>query len=65
MNKTDVINIMLEAFEKKNKQLAVMSGMTEEMVDKYIKDSKTSILFLLDGVLSELQEKNIIQNIDL
>lgn len=65
MNKEDVLLLMINKFQEKNKELAIMSGMSNEEVNSHLENSKSSISFILFNVYKALEENDLLKNVDL
>lgn len=61
MNKEEVIAVMVETFVEINKSMALMSGMSEDEVAKFIEQSTPSIEHSLTAVYEALAEKDMIK----
>ena len=48
MNKEEVIEVMINSFNNKNKEMAELSGMSNEDIEKFIAESSVSIKMMLD-----------------
>ena len=62
MNKEDMIDLMIDAFQIKNKELAANSGMTDEEAESQIQAMRGTIGFLLENVYDALLLKNLLKN---
>lgn len=60
--RTEVVEMMVKAFQEKNKEMAAASGMTEEAIAEHVEQSNPSITFLLDAVYEVLANEKIIQS---
>ena len=61
MSKEEAIAVMVETFIEINKSMALMSGMGEEEVSKFIEQSTPSIHNALSAVYDVLLEKEIVK----
>ncbi len=61
MNKEEAIAVMLETFIEINKSMALMSGMPEEEVEKFIEQSTPSIEHSLTAVYEAMAERDLIK----
>jgi hypothetical protein len=61
MSKEEAIAVMLETFVEINKSMALMSGMSEDEVAKFIEQSTPSIEHSLTAVYEAMVEKDIIK----
>lgn len=61
MSKEEVVAIMVETFCEVNKSMALMSGMAEEEVAKFIEQSTPSIEHALTAVYEAMVQKDIIK----
>jgi|688.fasta_scaffold00163_38 hypothetical protein len=61
MSKEEAIAVMVETFIEINKSMALMSGMGEEEVSKFIEQSTPSIEHALTAVYEVMVEKDIIK----
>jgi hypothetical protein len=60
MNKEEVIEVMFNSFNKKNKEMAELSGMSNEDIEKFIAESSVSIKMMLEQVYDDLLLNKII-----
>ena len=60
MNKEEVIDVMFNSFNKKNKEMAELSGMSNEDIEKFIAESSVSIKMMLEQVYDDLLSNQII-----
>jgi len=61
MTKEEIIALMVETFSEVNKNMALMSGMPEDEVEKFTEQSKPSIEHTLTTVYDVLAEKELIK----
>lgn len=61
-NKSEVIELMVKAFQDKNKEMAETAGMTAEEIAEHIEQSTPSITFMQDAVYDALANEGIIQS---
>jgi hypothetical protein len=61
MNKEEAIAVMLATFIDVNKSMALMSGMSEDEVAKFIEQSTPSIEHALTTVYEAMVEKDLIK----
>lgn len=61
MSKEEAIAVMVETFIEINKSMALMSGMGEEEVAKFIEQSTPSIEHALTGVYEVMVEKDLVK----
>ena len=62
MSKDDVIDLMIDAFQVRNLELADRSGMTEDDAKSQIEAMRGTVGYLLENVYDELIAKNILKN---
>lgn len=62
MNKEDVIDLMIDAFQERNLELAGRSGMTDEEAQGQIESMRGTVSYLLEAVYDELLVKNLLKN---
>jgi hypothetical protein len=60
--RTEVVEMMVNSFQEKNKEMAAASGMTPEAIAEHVEQSNPSITFLLDAVYETLANEKIIQS---
>lgn len=60
-SRTEIVEMMVNSFQEKNKEMAAASGMTEEAINEHIQQSNPSISFLLDAVFESLASNKIIE----
>jgi hypothetical protein len=61
-NRSEVIELMVKAFQDKNKEMAEGAGMTAEAIAEHIEQSTPSITFMQDAVYDALANEGIIQS---
>lgn len=61
MDREEILQVMCAAFDKANRGLCEQAGLSEEEVNSKISESELAVTFLLKEVLSELEEKNLLQ----
>jgi hypothetical protein len=61
-NRSEVIELMVKAFQDKNKEMAEASGMTAEAITEHIEQSTPSITFMQDAVYDALANEGLIQS---
>lgn len=61
MSKEEAIAVMVETFIEINKSMALMSGMGEEEVAKFIEQSTPSIEHALTAVYEVMVEKDLVK----
>ncbi len=61
MTKEEVVAVMVAKFNEVNKNMALMSGMSEEEADGFIEQSTPSIEHSMIAVYDALAEQNIVQ----
>jgi hypothetical protein len=61
-DRNEVIELMLNAFQDKNKEMAMASGMTEDAIKEHIEQSNPSITLLLDSVYESLANAGVIES---
>jgi len=59
-NKENTVQLMSIAFQTKNKEMALASGMSEEDVNKFVETSTPSIMGMLDAVYDKLAESDLL-----
>lgn len=62
MNKEEIVQIMLESFEKNNIQLCINAGMSEDEVNEKTSQSRQTMTFLFEYMYDDLDQKGIIKN---
>ena len=62
MNKEEIVQIMLDSFEKNNTQLCINAGMAEDEVAEKTLHARQTMKFLLENIYSTLEEKGIIKS---
>jgi len=62
MNKEDIIDIMIDAFQEKNLSLASTSGMSDDEAKSQIEAMRGTIGYLLESVYDALILKNLLKN---
>jgi hypothetical protein len=62
MNKQEIVQIMLESFEKNNIQLCINAGMSEDEVNEKTSQSRQTMTFLFEYMYDDLDQKGIIKN---
>jgi len=60
MNKEEVIEVMFNSFNRKNKEMAELSGMSNEDIEKFVVESSVSIKMMLETVYDDLLSNQII-----
>jgi hypothetical protein len=60
MTKEEVVNLMLESMEQDNREMCERSGMPKEEAEKFMEQSRPSIVYMLDNIYGKLSEKGII-----
>ena len=61
MDKDQVVNMMLESFISDNRMMGAGNGMPEDEVEKFIEQSKPSIIYMLSNAYDKLVENKILQ----
>jgi hypothetical protein len=60
MTKEEVVNMMLESMEQDNRDMCERSGMPAEEAEKFMDQSRPTIVYMLDNIYSKLSEKGIL-----
>jgi hypothetical protein len=60
MNKEEVIEVMFNSFNRKNKEMAELAGMSNEDIEKFVVESSVSIKMMLETVYDDLLSNQII-----
>ncbi len=62
MNKQEIVQVMLESFEKNNIQLCINAGMDEAEVNEKTLQSRQTMTFLFEYMYDDLDKKGVIKN---
>jgi hypothetical protein len=60
MDKEEVIEVMFNSFNRKNKEMAELAGMSNEDIEKFVVESSVSIKMMLETVYDDLLSNQII-----
>jgi hypothetical protein len=58
--KEAVVDLMVRVFENTNRQMAAMSGMSEDQIDKAISESHAGMVYYMSAIFDKLDENDII-----
>lgn len=63
MEKTreSAIDLMVRVFENTNRQMAAMSGMSEEDIDKSISEAHAGMVYYMSTVFDKLEDNDFIK----
>jgi hypothetical protein len=62
MNKEEVIKMMLESMEQDNREMCERSGMPAEEAEKFMEQSRPSIVYMLNNIYDRMKEANLINS---
>jgi hypothetical protein len=60
MTKEEVVSLMLESMETDNRDMCERSGMPAEEAEKFMEQSRPTIMYMLDNIYTKMSEKGII-----
>lgn len=60
MNKEEVIKLMLDSMGADNRELGKRSGMSEEDIEKQMKQSEPSLVFMFGNIYDKLKANNVL-----
>jgi hypothetical protein len=62
MNKEEVIKMMLESMEQDNREMCERSGMPAEEAEKFMEQSRPSIVYMLNNIYDKMKEASLINS---
>lgn len=60
-SRTEIIELMVNAFQDKNREMAAAAGMSTEDIDKHVMESNPSISFLQEAVYDVLAKEELLK----
>jgi hypothetical protein len=62
MNKEEVVKMMLDSMEQDNREMCERSGMPAEEAEKFMEQSRPSIVYMLNNIYDKMKEANLINS---
>jgi hypothetical protein len=60
MTKEEVMKFMLESINDDNRQICIRGQMSEDQIEKSIKESQPSLMLIVESLYNKLKEKNLL-----
>jgi hypothetical protein len=60
MTKDEVMKFMLESINDDNRQICIRGQMSEDQIEKSIKESQPSLMLIVESLYNKLKEKNLL-----
>lgn len=62
MNKEEVVKMMLDSMEQDNREMCERSGMPAEEAEKFMEQSRPSIVYMLNNIYDKMKEASLINS---